>query len=501
MKTNETKLTKIKDFYGKYKLFIGLGIISALLFACPFVSKMWIAVSVVLGLFLFTCSVEEIFAVMLFMMPFSGLDSLYVITIIIALVVVLIKYIIDIVKKNKQIFWFPLMLTLSIVGISSLKSFIVGDQDIETGMLLVFVFALFYFAFVYRKEIKVAKCFNALLCGLFVSAGITLVLSRFEEFKYFIRSFEGYYMRLKMTTFHMNNLALLCLFEFAYSVHSILNKSRKLWIDLVSIVFVTTLGVLTLSKVFLIMLVLFVLYFMIALVIKLRKKAIKYLIAFAGLVVVLCIVGRSYIADIYDRMFLYNHGDSFLNEVLNGRVDIWKDYFKDYKNCWHNIWFGVGLFRPNFAFDPHNAYLFVLHRFGIVGIVAIFVLIFAYIKSAKSKFKFSFCKILLLITWAVIGLEEVVLSDQFTIFLIFGLMLLFENKEKNKVVFVSETTLTKEDDKIEINQQEEKQKIETQKDKKITEKPKQIKNNNNENTNRFKTKKKVRVKYTQLSNK
>lgn len=507
MKTNESKLTKIKDFYGKYKLFIGLGIISALLFACPFVEKMWLVVSVLLGLFMLTFKVDEIFATMLFMTPFSGLDSLYVITIIIALVVVLLKYIIDIVKKNKKIIWIPLVLTLSIIALSSLKSFLIGERDIETGMLLVFVFALCYFAFVYRKDIKISKCFNALLCGLFVSAGITLVLSRFEEFKFFIRSYEGYYMRLKMTTFHMNNLALLCIFEFAYSVHSILNKSRKIWIDLISIVFVTALGVLTLSKVFLVMLAFFVLYFMIALVVKLKKKSIKYLVPFALLVVALCFAGRSYIADIYDRLFLYNNGDSFWNEILNGRVDIWKNYLSDFKSSWHNIWFGVGLFRPNFVFDPHNAYIFVLHRFGVLGIVCILALIVSYIMAAKPKFKFSFCKVLLLSTWFIIGLEEVVLSDQFTIFLIFGLMLLFENKEKNKVVFVSETTKQdKQENEEEIKTLETKKEEQKYKEQNLENQKKEKKNNKNkieQNTpaNRFKPKSKVRVKFNQLSNK
>lgn len=510
MKTNETKLTKINNFYGKYKLFIGLGVFSALLFACPFVDKMWIAVSVVLGLFLLTCTVNEIFTVMLFMVPFSGLNSLYVITIIMSLVVVCIKYVIDIVKKNKKVFWFPLALTIAIVGLSSLKSFIIGEQNIETGMLLVFVFALCYFAFVYKNEINVAKCFNALLCGLFVSAGITLVLSRFEEFKYFIRSFEGYYMRLKMTTFHMNNLALLCIFEFAYSIHSILNKSRKIWIDLISIVLVTALGVLTLSKVFLVMLAFFVVYFMIALVVKLKKKSIKYLVPFALLVGVLCFVGRSYIADIYDRLFLYNNGDSFWNEILNGRVDIWKTYLKDFKASWHNILFGVGLFRPNLALDPHNAYIFVLHRFGALGIACILVLIFAYIKSSKAKYKFSFCKILLILTWFIIGLEETVLSDQFTIYLIFGLMLLFEQEKPKQVVFVSEKeTLKSETTKPENKPQEIVVEEKTKEEKKETLANKTGKQtiikqknvNKNESVNRYKPKKKVRVKYTQLSNK
>ena len=473
MKISNEKLLKICDFYKKYKLFIGLGVISALLFACPFVDKMWVAVSVILGLFMLTCKTDEIFAVMLFMMPFSGLDSLYVITIIIAMVVLLIKYIIDIINKKKQVFWFPLAITLAIILLSTIKSFLVGSRHIETGMLLVFVFALCYFAFVYRKDVNVSKCFNALLIGLFVSAGITLVLSRFEEFESFIYAYEGFYMRLKMTTFHMNNLALLCIFEFAYSIHSILNKSRKIWIDLVSIVFVMTLGVLTVSKVFLVMIAFFVLYFMVALVVKLKKKSIKYLVIFAGLVVVLCIVGKSYILNIYDRMFLYNKGGSALNEILNGRVDIWKQYIADFKSCWHNILFGVGLFRPNFDFDPHNAYIFVLHRFGVVGILFILVLIASYIISAKPKFKFSFCRILLLLSWFVVGLEENVLSDQFAIFLIFGLMLFFGVKKEKQ-----------ESENFKNNQGI---------DEKLQDK--------NSEKKEEKTKRKLRVKFNQLSNK
>ncbi len=520
MKLNSKALTKINDFYGKYKLFIGLGVVSVLLFACPFNEKMWLAVSVVLGLFMLTFSIGEIFATMLFMTPFSGLDSLYVITIIMALVIVLLKYVIDVVLKRKKVFWFPLGVTLAIIALSTLKSFLIGERNIETGMLLIFVFALCYFAFVYRKEISVSKCFNALLVGLFVSVGITLVLRNFEEFEYYICSYDGIYKRLKMTTFHMNNLALLCIFEFAYSVHSVLNKSRNILIDIVAIVLSTTLGVLTLSKVFLVMLAVFILYFMLALVVKLKKRSIKYLVMFAGLIVVLCVVGKSYIAHIYDRMFLYNNGDNFWNEILNGRVDIWKDYLTDFKSSWHNICFGVGLFRPNFEFDPHNAYLFVLHRFGIVGILAIFVLIFAYIKSSNSKFRFKFLNILLLFTWLIIGLEEVVLSDQFAIYLIFALMLIFKD-EKDVIVKINENSADTEAEKTDSKtnetktqnvQQNKESKTKTENKPKIEVKSKPEHNNQNENKQKIKTdinsnkapqntKRKLKIKYNQLSKK
>lgn len=486
IKKSRENFSKLKDFYVKYKLFVGLGLVSALLFLCPFFENVWISVAVILGLFMFSCSVDEIFACIAFMTPFSGLNSLYVVTIIMAMVIVLIKYIIDIVKKKKTIFWFPLLTTLIIVAFSTIKSFFGDDKHIETGMLLIFVFALCYFVFVYRKDIKVAKYFNALLLGLLLSAGISLVLSRFEEFKFYIFAYEGYYMRLKMTTFHMNNLALLCIFEFAYSVHSILNKSRKIWIDLVAVVFTTILGVLTLSKVFLIMIAFFVFYFTIALVVKLKTKAIKYLLVLMGLVVVLCIAGKSYIADIFDRMFLYNKGGSIWNEILNGRVDIWKNYLKDFKSCWHNVWFGVGLFKQNFGFDPHNTYLFVLHRFGIVGICAILVLMISYVMSAKPKLKFDFCKLLLLFTWLMIGLEEVVLSDQFAIYLIFAVMLLFENREKDD----------------ELKEEIQKNSLEIEKQEKKTEDEKLEENKINvSKINNNKEKRKLRFKFNEVENK
>lgn len=434
MKLNKEFFLKAKDYYIKHKLYIGLGLISVLLFVCPFVSKMWIAVAVVMALFLATCTVQEIFVTMLFMMPFSGLDSIYVITIILAMIVLVIKYVIDVIKKNKQVFWFPLGVTLAIIAISSLKSIIFRNNNIETGMLLIFVFALIYFVYVYHNEISISKCFNGLFAGLAVAVLISLFLGIFfnDKFKYYIWAFDGVYKRLKMTTFHMNNLALLCIFEMAFSVHSLLNGTRNPWIDVFAIIFTMILGVLTLSKAFLAMIALFVCYFVFVMIMKSGKKAKKFVIWFAIVVLILCLIGHSYIDHIFDRLFLYNNGDNFFNEILNGRVDIWKQYLNDYKSSWHNVLFGVGLFRRNFDFDPHNVYIFVLHRFGIIGIIALGVLVYAYIKDSGTKLHLTYFNCVMLLAWFVIGLEEVVLSDQFAIFLLFGLMLLKFTKYQEK---------------------------------------------------------------------
>lgn len=426
MKLSKETFLKIKDYYIKHKLYIGLGVISVLLFVCPFVSKMWIATAIVIALFLATCTVQEIFTTMLFMMPFSGLDSLYVITIILAMLVLLTKYVIDVIKKRRKIFWFPLGVTLAIIALSSLKSIICKNNNIETGMLLIFVFALVYFMFVYHDEINISQCFNGLIAGLAVAVLMSMFLDVFfkEKFQSLIWSYDGTYKRLKMTTFHMNNLALLCIFELAFSVHSLLNGTRNAWIDVFAIIFVTILGVLTLSKAFLAMLAIFVCYFVFVMVMRSGKKAKKFVIWFTVVVLALCLIGHSYIEHVIDRLFLYNNGDNFFNEILNGRVDIWKEYLHDFKRSWHNILFGVGLFRKNFYYDPHNVYIFVLHRFGIVGIIALGVLVYAYIKESSTKLHFTYFNCIMLISWFVIGLEEVVLSDQFAIFLLFGVMLL-----------------------------------------------------------------------------
>ena len=57
--------------------------------------------------------------------------------------------------------------------------------------------------------------------------------------------------------------------------------------------------------------------------------------------------------------------------------------------------FGVGLFTADLIdIGSHNTYLFVVHRFGFIGVILLCLLAYSYLKSKERKFDISFKKLL-----------------------------------------------------------------------------------------------------------
>ena len=177
-----------------------------------------------------------------------------------------------------------------------------------------------------------------------------------------------------------------------------------------------------------------------------------------GLGIIVCaaiLIGEKYVSTILDRFFLYFKEGSMLNMLTTGRVDVWKGYLKVWRSSPATILFGVGMFskQPMFS-SAHNVWIFLLHRFGLVGIVFIALLIWAYIKESDSKFKISLYNVLVFGLWIVVAIEENVLSDQFAIYLLFGIILMLKNKnneETNQTIDETSVCFVDNNQKIEDN--------------------------------------------------
>ena len=456
-------MKKFLNFCSKNKMFLGLGIISILLFLTQLWQPIeWVS-AVMIFAFAIICSVSEVFCLNMFLMAFSGVGFQFIVGIVSGLVSLLIKYIIDLKNKKKKVFKLPLILSAIILIVYSVFNYGVDYEGVTFGLMIIYIIALVYFVFVFKKEIDISKCFTYLLCGLVVSVALSVVSLPFDSFNKELYHFDGTYKRFHLLTFHMNNLSIHSMFLIAYSIYSIFNKKRKLWIDIVSIVVALALGIATMSKAFLLITALCLVYLVVCLIEKFKKRSIKYILCLAGVVIVALIVGWRFIDNILNRFFLYFKEGSILNMLTTGRADIWKGYLKEWTSSPAKIFFGVGMFtkQPMFS-SAHNVWIFLLHRFGLVGICLIAFLVYAYIKESDSKFKISLYNVLVFGLWFIVSIEENVLSDQFAIYLMFGIILMLKNKnneETNQTIDETSVCLVDNNKKIEDNKNIENAKI------------------------------------------
>ena len=73
-----------------------------------------------------------------------------------------------------------------------------------------------------------------------------------------------------------------------------------------------------------------------------------------------------------------------------------------------------------------------MYRVGFVGVIALVVLLVKYAKDAKHKIKPTFFNALMIFVYVVLAFEEMVFSDRFFLFLVFGIILMLVPKKKNE---------------------------------------------------------------------
>lgn len=378
---------------------------------------------------------------------YSGLYGQYVIGIGAGLLAIIVRYIIEVKKAKKKVFKIPLILSTVLVVFYSCINYSFNTDGFYSGMNFVFMFYLIYFVYVYHKEIDIARCFNYLLLGMVVTALLAMIAAKIPTFAIQVSYYDSEYFRLQLFTMHMNFLSMLCMFQISYAIYSFFHKKRHWAIDTAAIIVSLVLGLCTLSKAFVIIVIGCLIYTIICLIIKFKLKSITFIACVLGFIAVVSLIFKSYLADIYSRFFIYFEDHSFWAQITTGRTEIWVKYFDEIFSSPQKALFGVGLFTSDIQVaGPHNSFIFLLYRFGLVGLVLIAVLVASYIMGGKPWFKIRFNNCLMCLLWLFLSLEEVVISDKFLIFLLFGLIIMFkeqadpegyrkvvEESEKNKL--------------------------------------------------------------------
>ncbi len=421
---------KAKAILWKYKSYIFLATITGLLFLSGFCESLWIVAVVLTAGVYATCNFGEIFCYTMYFNLFSNIGVFYISTLVCGFLVILIKYIIGLVKKNTKFYPLPFVLTSLFVMVFSVICYDFNYSGFEQGILVIFIMYSIYFAFVYRKQIDVTKCFRFLCLALVVSAVLGYGSLLFEGFAYDIFYFDGRYKRLKLFSYHQNQLALYCIFAIAHSVYMIVNKKVKWWKELPVIALFLAFGSLTLSKMFFVMFVGILGYMFLFLCVRYKSKSLKYILPMIAVLLAGGFLFKDLVVKVINRFVVYFPTGSFWSNITTGRTSIWMKYISESSSSVAKLLFGHGLFNAEtIDIGSHNVLLFFAFRCGLVGLFMLGIIAWSYAKASDLKLSIRYRTILPLLTYVIISFVEMIFSDRFFMFLILAIIMLSSNQK------------------------------------------------------------------------
>lgn len=448
----KTTFAKAWNFYREKQLLITIAVSVFLLF----LSCLWQPFIYVFLVFLLAgmilLNVNEILYLTFFLLPFSGFLFVYIGSSLLLFLVVLVKYIIAVVKKQEKIYKLPLFITLAIIIVFSSVFYGTTDYGALQGVLIVCIFLFIYLVFAYRKQIQAQECLKYLLVGLTVSAAMGFILYfipiakmfSFKDWGYGLVSVksrifhdDGQYKRLELLSFHENHLYVLCLFGIVSVAHYFLGKNKKtplgIIANLVGFGVCVTIGIFTLSKGFFVLLFLAILLFLVLSVIIHKKRSFIYVLPVVAIGITLGLIFKDEFVKVFERFTKYVSGEgetfeSLFNSITTGRADIWHRFLEETSSTPLKALFGVGIFSADVVdIGPHNLYIAIIYRFGIFGTIALAVLAWSYIYSLDEKLGFSVFGLMPAILFLFLALQEACLDERLY-FLVISVMLLFQKK-------------------------------------------------------------------------
>lgn len=442
------KFLKVKEFYLLHKSLINLGVsmllffVSTFWFPMMFVCLAWIVFSYVLA------DINEAMGYTLFYVMFSAVLPIFAVSLVCLLFGFIIRYVIDVKKKRAQVFKLPLMLTSLLTLIGIVVGLFYDKIAVDQGFVTIVIMFFVYFFFVYRKQINARKVSNFLLWGMIVSVAMSLVMYLIPACETLAYDFsggikmksvndivvysDGSYSRLVLLTFHVNHLSCFVVFAIAYICHVIMSENKLSLKEKIfyfsSLVLAIIVGVMTLSKSFIVVFAIMLIYMLVYIVKKYKLKSLYLICPLIVVGVIGCVVFWDKVEHVFSRFVAYS--GSFLDMITTGRASIWKTFMEDMFLSPLKIIFGAGFLLPDVvAIGTHSLYVYVFYRFGIAGTALLVVLALAYLKEANLKWKFDLKKILPFAVMLLFALQEACVDERFLLIVV-GAFLMFESSEK-----------------------------------------------------------------------
>jgi hypothetical protein len=403
-----------------------------------FLSGVWspfiIFADIIVAVLIIFSNEQEIFCIFAYTFLFMGIKALVIATMVCGFLALIVRYIISVKKHEKKVYVLPLVLTLSFFVVFTLSSIGSGFSYFLAAGMIAMVLSALYVVFACRNEINQLKCSRYMLLGLVVSVVLGLIARAIPNYLIAMSIFDSVGLeRFKFFTAHTNHLSVYCLFLIAFAIYNIINKKGTISLNACQIALPLGVGLMTLSKTFIVVCVLFALYVCLDLILKYKLKSLRVIIP---IVVVGCVLGlifRVALVEMLERFFIYGEGNSFMNKITTGRSAIWFSYMELTRSSIKNMLFGTGLFASELIkIGAHNIYLFLLSRVGFVGIIMLGLIIYSYYQASDKNIVLSYKTIFPLATYLLIGIVEQIFSESFWIFLALSIIMLCPPKQSEK---------------------------------------------------------------------
>lgn len=344
-------------------------------------------------------------------------DQLSLVTLLSALYCVVCAIYILMHKTQLSIVY---IITLVSIFMYSFFSLLISSSSSIVGILSFLLnFVVIYFAVLFvnhKKLIPSYILFHAL--GLTIAGGVNFLGNSIPAIEYYITSFTVYHtvntsntLYTRFTGLDMDPnyfsiqvlLAIACLCMIIFSNQLKLSTFQKnlayTFISLLSLM-----GIMTLSKMFLISFGIFISICLVLLLKSNFKKGIYYIIGIGSVLGLTVYTFYDYFYQAYFFRF-FSEGRN-AGAITSGRSDIWMTYYNEITGNARLLFLGNGL-SSDFLDDKlsHNMYLIAWYYLGVVGLIlfiSLFAVLYSQLKrnlNARSSFSlFNLSSIPLMIT-------------------------------------------------------------------------------------------------------
>lgn len=397
------EFVKTFNFIKKYKTAIFLPTICLMLFLACFYNVFWIVATVVAIVLLTISDFAELIYYILFFQMFSTLGNFSVICTFVASALICIKYIIDLIKKREKFYPVPFTLTCVICFFGSIHFHKIDELGIYQGFSLIVALFLIYLIFTYRDKFKLSKCADFIVFGIIATTIMSLMTNLFDG--KIVKFFD--YSRLKLLTDNENSLSIYCSLSLSIFISQLINGNGNLYKTIIFSIITIVVGLLTLSKCFLIACLFIILYLFVMLIAKYKFKSLSFIIPVIVILALISLVMHSKISTTFDRFFSVTSDKLSLNTLTTGRYNLWTLYINTTRSSVKNMLIGVGFFNERIVdIGPHNLFIHLFYRMGLIGLLMLGILAYYYYKSSEKTLKVTFKNCLPILVFFMISMVE-----------------------------------------------------------------------------------------------
>lgn len=388
-----------------YKLMLACFIGSIFIFTSFFMPICaYVALIVFLGIAFFAKSLNKVY-VLLFTLPFYNVfrcntEQITFCAYILAFVFVLLffEFVVDLIKKKRKL---NIKNTI-IFGVLAIFFILpIGEYSIMNALRLELGIGVIYLCIENKDKLNYKQMVFSLLFSLLYASILSFARYFSPHLSTFLTPFVSYIGNLYRfcglafdpNYFGVEVMLLIACITQLY----IQNKINYLFYP--SMLLLTAFGVLTVSKSFFLVFMIYVILTVIACLTKVKtsQKAKNLLLAFAVIFLVALLIFGRFIHVIFERFtelsaINVSGNDSAINHITTGRSDLWLLYLEDWSSKdVGQILFGLGNNQPYLITNEgqqamHNVYIEVLYHFGIIGFCLVFgIIIYALISYIRRK--------------------------------------------------------------------------------------------------------------------